>query len=131
MKMLTTIDFDTTDEQDRKCTISMPGYIEKQLARFMPQGIKKKAKSPIMYTPPEYGKRDQLTTLDETPPLSATDTKWIQGVVGALLFTPVICAWSSTLTPRTCRSHNPGPEQEVSSSYPITVKMDYTPSMGH
>jgi hypothetical protein len=65
----------------------MPGYVQQALARF---GVTLKAHStdsPILYVPPKYGARiQQLAPVDDTEPLSAADTKFVQQVVGVMAY---------------------------------------------
>ena len=66
--------------------ISMPGYIEKLLHRF--QHIPTKVqKSPHIAARINYGQKEQMVTANENePPLPQTVQKYIQQVVGTLLY---------------------------------------------
>ncbi len=79
-----TIEF---DRSARTVSLSMPGYVEKALARFGVPPKKHATDSPSLYIPPSYGARvQQMTTVDSSAPLSATDTKFVQQVVGVFAY---------------------------------------------
>jgi hypothetical protein len=67
-------------------TLSMPGYIEKVLARFQDWAGTRTAKSPGIYTPLQYGAKVQYAHTDDTDPLSPTDIKTLQEIVGSMLY---------------------------------------------
>jgi hypothetical protein len=77
-----TIRFDT---QKHTVTLSMPGYIDKVIARFCPD-ITRGAPSPAIYIPPHYGASIQHVDIDESPSLTTSEIKRIQEIVGCLLF---------------------------------------------
>ena len=96
------IDF---DRRSRSVALSMPGYIEKVLHRFRPDGIRGAA-SPMLYTPPTYGSTNpQLVAApDASPPCTDTEQLFLQQLVGCLLyyaraldhtFLTAVCALSS------------------------------------
>jgi hypothetical protein len=62
----------------------MPGYESKALKRFNRGG--KHAHSLSIHTPPQYGVKVQVPTIDDSPLLDAAGTKFIQEVVGVFLF---------------------------------------------
>jgi hypothetical protein len=76
----------TFDRPARTCSLTMPDYIPRALTRFHIGPSAKPTDSPITYIAPDYGQRSQLSTIDETAPLDARQTKFIQEVVGVLLF---------------------------------------------
>jgi hypothetical protein len=78
-----TFDFDYDGESR---TVSMPGYIAKALRRFKVDTPTCQVDSPMTYTPGPYGAQSQLATVDDTDLLDAADTKFIQEVVGVLLY---------------------------------------------
>lgn len=81
----TTIAHDITNNV---LTLSMPGYVEKALQRFGKQDIKG-ADSPLIYTPPIYGVKQQLTPAEKvasTLPVSEAERKFLQELVGVFLF---------------------------------------------
>ena len=69
----------------RKVHLSMPDKIPKLLERFG-KHITKGADSPAIYTPPTYGNPHQSPTSDNTPLLSDSAAKDVQGVVGSVLY---------------------------------------------
>jgi len=77
-----------TIEHDRKAntiSLSMPGYIEKALARFQMTDARK-ASSPAIYTPPEYGAKIHFDEVEDDTPITAEEKTRIQQIVGVLLF---------------------------------------------
>jgi hypothetical protein len=77
----------TFDKKARTVELSMPNYIEKALQRFGVQPLKRRTDAPCSYTQPVYGKAvQQLATEDNTEPLGAADTKFIQEVVGVIAY---------------------------------------------
>ena len=77
-----------TIEHDRSLntiTLSMPGYIEKALARFQMTDARK-ASSPALYTPPEYGAKIHFDEVEDDTPITAEEKTRIQQIVGVLLF---------------------------------------------
>jgi hypothetical protein len=68
-------------------TLSMPGYVEKALARFGASDIKG-ANSPITYVPPIRGQKVQMALMPEEDdnPLTAAEITRIQEIVGVFLF---------------------------------------------
>jgi hypothetical protein len=74
------------DKVAQTITCSMPGYIEKVLTRFRAWAGTKTAKSPGVYTAPQYGIKIQLAHVDDTDPLDTDDIKTLQAVVGSMLY---------------------------------------------
>ena len=75
------------DYEARTCTISLPGYIERALIRFMHPRPRFHEASPHEHPRKQYGVRTQLTEPpDETPALDLTNRKMVREVVGVLLF---------------------------------------------
>ena len=72
---------------DRRCELSMKGYMVAVLKRFNFIATHN-VFSPEFFTPINYGsKESQLTKLDDTtPPLSAADINLVQQIVGCLLY---------------------------------------------
>jgi hypothetical protein len=68
-------------------SISMPGYIEKVLAKFKHlltgRGT---APTPAIYHAPQYGAAPQQTKQDDSALLSPADAKIVQEVVGSMLY---------------------------------------------
>ena len=77
-----TLHFDATR---RTVTLSMPGYIEKVLTRFVPD-LSHGAETPALYVPPIYGAKVQSPHTDTSPLLSPAEKTRIQAIVGSLLF---------------------------------------------
>jgi len=69
-------------------TLSMPGYVAKALKRFNVIKSKHNTDSPLIYTPPHYGvKQQQSPTPDDSSPLLPEDMKkYVQQVVGVFLY---------------------------------------------
>lgn len=77
------------DRARKTFTVSLPGYITRMLAELGVTKGKHDPGSPITYIAPTYGVKGgpgQLEDIDESPPLDAKDTKFLQRVVGKLLF---------------------------------------------
>jgi hypothetical protein len=76
------------DRVVRTLTLSMPGYVEKLLARFAHLDIDKLGgvDSPTVYSPPSYGKAQQTPYVDTTATLSDTDLRTLQEILGGALF---------------------------------------------
>mmetsp|Transcript_37338 Transcript_37338/g.52714 ORF Transcript_37338/g.52714 Transcript_37338/m.52714 type:complete len:105 (+) Transcript_37338:97-411(+) len=69
------------------CDISTPGYIERALTRFQHPAPTEQQDSPHKHDIPQYGAKVQFTNdPDNSPPLDATDTKYVQEVLGTLLY---------------------------------------------
>ena len=71
------------DSRGKYVSLSMPGYVAKQLLRFKPAGTPHAA-SPSIYTPPVMGR--QNTIVDTGRALTAAEHLRIQAIVGAFLF---------------------------------------------
>ena len=70
-------------------TVSLPGYILRMLAELGVTKGKHDPGSPIIYIAPTYGVKGgpgQLEDIDNSPPLGPADIKFLQRVVGKLLF---------------------------------------------
>ena len=75
------------DKAARTMSLSMPGYVLKALTRFEVPTQTHATSSPLLYTPPSYGKRSQQwNTVDLSAQLSPTEAKFIQKVVGVFGF---------------------------------------------
>ena len=67
--------------------LSMPGYVEKALARFQHTTSSRPQHSPNAWTEPVYGAAVQLTAPEDTSaPLNADGIKRLQEVVGTFLY---------------------------------------------
>ena len=67
--------------------ISIPGYVDKVLHKFQHKPPINIQHAPHTWTQPIYGKHRQYTPdPDTTPKLDKKETKYIQGVVGSLLY---------------------------------------------
>jgi hypothetical protein len=85
------------DRKARHVTLTMLGYIEKLLRRRVkPEGTKG-ASIPAIYAPPNYASAvAQRATLDTSPPVPEADKRYLQSVIGILLYysravDPAIC----------------------------------------
>ena len=71
----------------RECDISMPGYIERALARFDHPKPKKPQDNPFKYIAPEYGAKVQYAPEEDlSEPLDENGKKRIQEILGTLLY---------------------------------------------
>ncbi len=75
------------DYANKRCRISMPGYIENLLRKFKHPIPRKRRLSPYKCLPIVYGATNQLTPLeDSSEPLSNERKLRIQEIVGSLLY---------------------------------------------
>ena len=75
------------DYKNRQVHLSMPGYIAKALARFGHENPTKPQHQPHQHTIPTYGTTVQCAKpTDTSNPLSKEDKKFIQQVIGTLLY---------------------------------------------
>lgn len=75
------------DYNERTCTLSMPGYVEKALARFTHPTPVKPEHSPHDWTKPQYGAKIQMTKAPDTSPhLDDKGIKRIREIVGVFLY---------------------------------------------
>jgi hypothetical protein len=72
------------DRPLRRVSMTMPGYVSKVLKLSNHSG--QHAHSPSIRTPLQYGVKVQVPIIDDSPLLDAAGTKFIQEVVGILLF---------------------------------------------
>lgn len=64
----------------------MDGYIEKALCEFKHTIPKQTYLGPSKYVQPIYGQKQQLTTIDDSEPIEPNQIRFIQQVIGKLLF---------------------------------------------
>jgi hypothetical protein len=75
------------DYINRRVHLSMPGYITKALQRFAHERPRRLQNSPHPHVAPTYGAKAQYVALEEpSEPLDKTGQKYIQAVVGTLLY---------------------------------------------
>jgi hypothetical protein len=75
------------DYSNRKANIHMSGYLKKAFIRFKHKTPNKIQRSPQPHVITNYGAKTQYAKEDDvSPPLSADDTKFVQGVAGTLLY---------------------------------------------
>ena len=91
----------------------MPGYVKKALIQF--QHTKKNNRiqhSPSPYTPPEYGKKTQMTDIDLSAAMTKDEKKRLQQVTGKFLY-PARALDDTTMHALNCLSSrvNDGTEQ--------------------
>jgi hypothetical protein len=55
------------DYKNRRCDISMPGYVSNVLIKFQHDAPKHPQHTPSRYVTPVYGAKTQYATKDETP----------------------------------------------------------------
>ena len=63
----------------------MPGYVKKALLQFQHEAAKPQY-GPSQFIAPTYGAKQQMTNIDESPPLSKDDTKLLKRVCGKFLY---------------------------------------------
>jgi hypothetical protein len=64
------------DYDNRTAKLSMPGYVKEAILEFQHEETNEvKFNSPSPYTPPAYGKKQQMTKADETNPINKKETK--------------------------------------------------------
>ena len=72
---------------NRTCDLSIPGYVMHALKKFNHTTPTKPCYSPHPWNPPKYGTRIQFApSPTSSPPLNATDQRFVQQVVGTFLF---------------------------------------------
>jgi hypothetical protein len=90
------------DYDNHTVELSMPGYVDKQLKRFCPNGIRG-CLSPSLYIPPLYGKRQQYVK-PLGPTISEPEITRVREIVGVFLYyaravdysmLPAVCAIAS------------------------------------
>jgi len=74
------------DYKNRTCDVSMENYVTKALQKFQHKISNRKYHSPSKYTPPKYGQKIQMTQTDTSKPLTKTEIKDLQKVIGTFLF---------------------------------------------
>ena len=70
----------------RELVLSMPGYVKKALLQFEHEIPKKHQYAPSKYTPPEYGKKVQMATIDDSDPMNKEQIKKLEQVCGKFLY---------------------------------------------
>ena len=68
------------------CNISMPGYIDKALAKYQQQNPTQPQHSQYKHIPTIFGVSTPPTPTDRSPPMSPTGIKSIQDIVSILLY---------------------------------------------
>lgn len=74
------------DYNKRTLRTSMNGYIEKALLQFQHPKPKQHHFAPSTHTEPTYGARIQLAKVDSSPPMTPTQTKFLERVCGKFLY---------------------------------------------
>ena len=69
----------------RTCKLSMPEYVKQALCRFQ-HIMKQKCYSPSPFTPPIYGKKQQMAKIDNSMPITPEEKKLLQQVCGTFLY---------------------------------------------
>ena len=64
----------------------MPGYVKKALIQFQHIRKGRRQHSPSPYTPPDYGKKCQMTNIDLTTTITPTEKKELQQATGKFLY---------------------------------------------
>jgi len=74
------------DRKARTISLSMPGYVEAALKRFNVIRADKPTHCPLVFEPIVYGQKQQLTSIDDSPPVSAATGTFIREVIGVFLY---------------------------------------------
>jgi hypothetical protein len=74
------------DYKNRKCEISMPGYVSNVLSKFQHDAPKHPQHTPSRYVTPLYGAKTQYATKDKTTPLTPKQCLTIQKVTRSVLY---------------------------------------------
>jgi hypothetical protein len=89
-------DYDGRRTGQRSCTLSMPGYVRKALARFNADMAPPATHSPSAYERPTYGSHPQLTDApDDSTPLDPPAVLRLRQIVGTFLY--YACALDCTM----------------------------------
>ena len=68
-------------------SLSMPDYVRKALQRFGVEINKRAVDSPLLYTPPSYGKcKQQYAPIDTSRKLNGTEVQRLQQIIGVFLY---------------------------------------------
>ena len=106
------------NRKERHVTLTMPGYVDKLLRRVKPEDIKG-AHTPAIYIPPNYKTNvTQRATMDTSKLASASEQKYLQSVIGTLLY------YSRAVDPTLCTaSHELGSIQSAPTQNDL-IKLD-------
>jgi hypothetical protein len=74
------------DYQARTVDLSMPNYVTSALHKFQHRQPSRAHNAPSRYTPPNYGAKQQLTTVDNSADITDTQRLTLQKVVGTFLY---------------------------------------------
>ena len=74
------------DYTNRTLKTSTNGYIEKGILQFQHTLPKQHHHAPSRYTPPNYGAKQQMTKIDNTPPMTPSQIKLLEKVTGKFLY---------------------------------------------
>ena len=74
------------DINNNTIKISMPGYVKKQLIRFGIPDQQKKVNTPGPFVKPNYSNEAQQNYVDQSPTVSKLHQKFIEQVVGVMLY---------------------------------------------
>jgi hypothetical protein len=74
------------DYKNRKVRLSMPNYARNALIKFGHRPPSKPQHAPYPAAPVQYGSKKQHVHTDNSPPLSPTQIKFIQQVIGTFIF---------------------------------------------
>jgi hypothetical protein len=64
----------------------MPGYVTAALHKYPHKTPKQHCNAPSQWTAPQYGSKVQMAKVDDTAPMNAEQTHWLQQVVGTFSF---------------------------------------------
>jgi hypothetical protein len=74
------------DRITKSLSISMPGYIDRMVSELQIKRTTTTINSPITYVPPKYTSEPQLELIGTTRTLTESERKFIQRIVGKLLY---------------------------------------------
>jgi hypothetical protein len=102
----------------------MPGYLSKAFVRFKHEIPHKKQNSPHPHIIPNYGAKVQFTEPEEDlPPLGKEETKFVQAVVGTLLYYGRVVNSMILMTLRSLTTKQTKPTAKTKGS--VTQLLDY------
>ena len=109
---------------DRHVDLSMPDYVAKALLRFSSFHPLRTSHAPHKWNKPVYGKQQQFApTPDVSPPLSQSQTKLIQEVVGTFLYFAITIDLTLLVALGTIATSQASPTEETLSK--VTDLLNY------
>jgi len=119
------------DQEAKTLQISMPNYIAKALLRFNIEEMKRTIHSPAKYNARRYQTGPQTSTMDTSEQISEARKKWIQEVIGVILFYARAVDSTMLMPVNRLASRQANPTEQVESevkhllqyaaSYPVAI----------